>query len=81
LRTPQAVFTRSPGHEIEPGTFAKLNLETFAFDALYYLAVTYGAKRDALMRNRQAYIKRVLAQAGDAEPSYDAPCAICPQPD
>lgn len=38
-------------------------------DVLYDLAVTYGARRDALMRNRQAYIKRVLAQAGDAEPS------------
>jgi len=50
-------------------------------DVLYDLAVTYGAKRDALMRNRQGYIKRVLAQAGDAEPSYDRPCAICPQPD
>lgn len=46
-------------------------------DALYDLAVTYGAKPDELMRNRQAYIKRVLAQAGDAEPKDNAPCAIC----
>lgn len=50
-------------------------------DVLYDLAVTYGARRDALMRNRAAYIKRVLAQAGDAKPSYDRPCAICPQTD
>lgn len=50
-------------------------------DVLYDLAVTYGAERDALMRNRQAYIKRVLAQAGDTEPSDETPCAICPQLD
>ncbi|WP_457096687.1 tetratricopeptide repeat protein [Lysobacter sp. P5_B9] len=46
-------------------------------DVLYDFALTYGAKPDALMRNRQAYIKRVLAQAGDAEPEDDATCAIC----
>jgi hypothetical protein len=46
-------------------------------EVIYDLAVTYGAKRDALMRNRQAYIRRVLAQAGDAEPNDSAPCAIC----
>ncbi|WP_148041025.1 tetratricopeptide repeat protein [Montanilutibacter psychrotolerans] len=50
-------------------------------DVLYDLAVTYGAKREVLMRNRQAYIKRVLAQAGDTEVSYDTPCAICPPPE
>ena len=31
-------------------------------DVLYDLAVTYGAKPDALMRNHQAYIKRVRAR-------------------
>jgi len=46
-------------------------------DVLYDLAVTYGAKPDALMRNRQGYIKRVLAQAGNAEPEDNVPCAIC----
>lgn len=50
-------------------------------DVLYDLAVTYGARRDALMRNRQAYIQRVLAQAGDVEPGDATPCAICPQPE
>ena len=47
-------------------------------DALYELAVEYGAPRDALMRNRQAYIRRVLAQAGDKDPE-NVPCAICPR--
>jgi tetratricopeptide (TPR) repeat protein len=50
-------------------------------DVLYDLAVTYGAKRDALMRNRQAYIRRVIAQAGDSKAEADAPCAICVQVD
>lgn len=50
-------------------------------DVLYDLAVTYGAPRDALMRNRQAYIARVLAQAGDAEAAHDAACVLCPQRD
>jgi hypothetical protein len=43
----------------------------------YDFAVTYGARRDALMRNRQSYIERVLAQAGEAEPGSDESCAIC----
>src|SRR5688572_21439130 len=50
-------------------------------DALYDAAVAYGAPRDALMKNRQSYIKRTLAQrtrqswtrAGDT-------CAICQPP-
>lgn len=46
-------------------------------DVLYDLAVTYGARRDVLMHNRQAYIGRVLAQAGDAKPGERASCAIC----
>jgi hypothetical protein len=41
-----------------------------------FLAEIYGAKRDAVMRNRRAYIKRVLAQTGDGEPSYEAACAV-----
>lgn len=44
---------------------------------LYELALTYGARPDALMQNRQAYIQRVLAQAGDAEPGESASCALC----
>jgi len=47
-------------------------------DALYDLAVEYGAPRDALMRNRQAYIRRVLAQTGEKDPE-NTPCAICPR--
>lgn len=45
-------------------------------DAVYNLAVTYGAERDALMRNRQSYIRRVLAQAGKAKAEGGA-CRIC----
>ena len=45
-------------------------------DAVYDLAVTYGAERDALMRNRQSYIKRVLSQAGKAKANGGA-CRIC----
>lgn len=44
-------------------------------DALYTLAVRYGAKRDDLMRNRHEYIARTLAQA-DRDAS-DIRCAIC----
>ena len=46
-------------------------------DVLYDLAVDYGAERNALMRNRQAYITRVLARAGDTDPKDDSLCAIC----
>jgi hypothetical protein len=46
-------------------------------DVLYDLAVTYGARRDVLMRNRQAYIQRVVAQAEDSKAEAGAPCAIC----
>lgn len=45
-------------------------------DALYRLAVRYGAPRDELMRNRQEYIARTLAQA-DQETITGARCAIC----
>lgn len=47
-------------------------------DALYGLAVDYGAPRDALMRERQAYIRKTIAQAPerkDADSDYS--CAIC----
>ncbi|MGH8076131.1 MAG: hypothetical protein ACREPE_02235 [Lysobacter sp.] len=40
------------------------------------LAVTYGAKRDALMGNRQSYIKRVLAQPANKAPGRFV-CGIC----
>ena len=46
-------------------------------DVLYDFAVTYGAERDALMRNRQSYIQRVLAQAGKAK-ANGGECGICP---
>jgi len=64
------------------GDMATLNLAGGPIenaDVLYALAVTYGAKRDALMRSRQAYIQRVLAQAGDALPSNETTCGICPR--
>ncbi len=45
-------------------------------DALYDLAVTYGAERDALMKARQDHIRQVLAGAGKRESaSYN--CGIC----
>lgn len=45
-------------------------------DALYDLAVIYGAERDALMNARQTHIRRVLAKAGKGEPRDDK-CGIC----
>lgn len=44
-------------------------------DALYRLAVRYGAKRDDLMRNRHEYITRTLSQADRS--ASDIRCAIC----
>ena len=50
-------------------------------DALYDAAVVYGARRDALMRNRQSYIQRTLAQTQEAEPTAeDYICGICQPP-
>ncbi|UNK49806.1 hypothetical protein MNR01_01850 [Lysobacter sp. S4-A87] len=51
-------------------------------DALYDAAVAYGAPRDALVRSRQDYIKRTLAQAPKGKtPTSDDRCAICqPRP-
>ncbi|KRA16340.1 hypothetical protein [Lysobacter sp. Root604] len=47
--------------------------------ALYELAVDYGAPRDALMRERQAYIRRTIARAPDRDGAdSDYNCAICP---
>ncbi|QSX78888.1 tetratricopeptide repeat protein [Agrilutibacter solisilvae] len=60
--------------------WATLNLAGGAIEnaaVLYDAAVKYGAPRDALMRNRQEYIARVLRQAGDSEPKADAHCEIC----
>ena len=46
--------------------------------ALYDLAADYGAPRDALTRERRAYIRKtvLLAKLKDADGTYD--CAICP---
>ncbi|KRA75924.1 MULTISPECIES: hypothetical protein [unclassified Lysobacter] len=47
-------------------------------DALYELAVDYGAPRDALMRERQAYIRKTIARAQEPEDAAgDYSCAIC----
>lgn len=49
--------------------------------ALYDTAVTYGAKRDALTRQRQSYIQRTLAQADEAQIiAGDYICGICQPP-
>lgn len=45
-------------------------------DALYKLAVTYGASEDALMKERRAFIRRTLAKAQANDP-YEFQCAIC----
>lgn len=48
-------------------------------DAVYELAVRYGAERDALMTQRQRHIRAVLARSKDHEAEYDN-CAICAPP-
>ena len=45
-------------------------------DALYNLAVTYGASEDALMKQRRAFIRRTLATSKTNDP-YNFQCAIC----
>lgn len=45
-------------------------------DALYKLAVTYGASEDALMKQRRAFIRRTLATSKTNDP-YNFQCAIC----
>lgn len=61
------------------GDWATLNLAggpIESADALYDLAVVYGAEPDALMKARQAHIRQVLAKAGKSEPeNYN--CGIC----
>jgi tetratricopeptide (TPR) repeat protein len=62
--------------------WATLNLAGGAIenaDALYKLAVTYGASEDALMKERRAFIRRTLATAKTNDP-YDFRCAICEPP-
>ena len=47
-------------------------------DALYDLAVDYGAPRDALMRERQVYIRKTIARAPERKDVWgDYSCAIC----
>lgn len=47
-------------------------------DALYDLAVDYGAPRDALMRERQAYIRKTIARAPERKDVWDDySCVIC----
>lgn len=45
-------------------------------DALYKLAVAYGAGEDALMKQRRAFIQRTLVAAKANDP-HDFQCAIC----
>jgi len=45
-------------------------------DALYKLAVAYGASEDTLMKQRRAFIQRTLAAAKKKEPQ-GLQCAIC----
>jgi tetratricopeptide (TPR) repeat protein len=45
-------------------------------DALYDVAVDYGAPRDALMRQRKAFIKQTLERADSME-SISRTCGIC----
>ncbi|HEY5851124.1 MAG TPA: tetratricopeptide repeat protein [Lysobacter sp.] len=45
-------------------------------DALYDLAVLYGAERDALMKDRQRHIRQILSKGGEKEPD-DYRCKIC----
>lgn len=46
-------------------------------DVLYDLAVRYGAPRDALMRERQAFVRATLRTAPKIGESNDYRCAIC----
>lgn len=46
---------------------------------LYEAAVRYGARNDTLMRSRQGYIERTLAQADDDH--WGGTCALCQPPD
>lgn len=46
-------------------------------EALYDLAATYGAPRDALMREREAYIRKTIALAKPKNAGGDYSCGIC----